>query len=117
MLDFARRSSSRLASLNLLYDPAVAVGVVEREERAVVLALWIRPGQLFARLEVEDLAGIQPALDQLGMCAIMVLFDHTFVFLRSTSAKKTNEKKEVPRFLSWGALWATGYRRLKTPTA
>src|SRR5947209_1738701 len=60
------RSCLRLASPGLLYNPAVAVGVAEGEERAIVAALGIRPRRPFACLEVEDLADVYLALDELG---------------------------------------------------
>ena len=55
------------AVLDLLYNPAVAIGVAEAEERAIVAAFGIWPRRLLARLEVEDLAGRHPAISQLGM--------------------------------------------------
>src|SRR5262245_10559021 len=60
------RSCCRLASPDLLHDPTVAVWIVEGEERAIVAALGIRPRLPFARLEVEDLADVRPAFDELG---------------------------------------------------
>ena len=48
-------------------NPAVAIRIIERQERAIVLALGVRPGLLLARLEVEDLASSHPALGEFGM--------------------------------------------------
>ena len=51
---------------DLLHKPAVAVWIVEGEERGVVAALRVSPGCLAARPEVEELTGVHPTFDKFG---------------------------------------------------
>src|SRR5262249_9402040 len=58
-----------------LHQPAVVVGVAERHERPVVLALGVEPGLLSLRPEVEEVADVDPALVQLGTGRLDVVDD------------------------------------------
>jgi hypothetical protein len=50
---------------DLLQQPAVAVGIAERGERAVAAMLGVRTADLAVRAGVEDLAHLDAGFDQL----------------------------------------------------
>ena len=60
------RFRSGRGSSDLLHQPAVSVGVAERQECSVVLALRIGAGHLGPRIEVKEVAGPDAAPHQLG---------------------------------------------------
>ena len=70
---FLASRSARVA--DLLHEPGVPVGIVQREERVVVGALRVGAVRLRAVLEVEELAHGRAAADELGACGFDVLDD------------------------------------------
>src|SRR4051794_37599603 len=64
----AAESASGKSRLDLLQQPAVAVRVAERGERAVTAALWIRAAErrLSRTGAVEHFAHVDTAMDELG---------------------------------------------------
>ena len=75
-------SPSGKPRLNLLEQPAVAVRIAERGEREIGATFWVGPGSRpfvpatrRRRLEVEHLAHLDAARDELGACRLDVVDD------------------------------------------
>jgi hypothetical protein len=60
------RPLRRISARDLLHQPTVAVRILERQERAVVLALGVQAGGLTALGEVERLNDGHVATHELG---------------------------------------------------
>ncbi|MDT5283869.1 MAG: hypothetical protein QOJ20_5064 [Mycobacterium sp.] len=82
MTQFAGVSAARTAGRDFLKHPPVAIGIAERRERSVTVALWVRAGYArrgpgvvkYAACVVEDIADLCAMADELGAGGLDVVY-------------------------------------------
>src|SRR6266478_6626701 len=95
----AAQPASRKPGGDLLQQPAVAVGIAERDPRAVGAPLRIRarqaalrPGDTESAVEMEDLARVGAVGDELGACGLDVVDDEE----RSLNRARRGGREALP---------------------